>query len=123
MKNKYAKNKINLSVDCSDADLYYNTLPCGNIEIVEDYRVFLTYLFAQAGINVNNINTLEEFEKSRELSNSYSEKALLWWTEKSNNKFYIKAFKALLSRDNETFLKEIEKGQRYSYMRKNLIHN
>lgn len=64
MKNKYAQTQSNLSIDCSDVDLYYNILPCGNVEIIEGYRVFLTYLFAQAGININNINTQEEVEKS-----------------------------------------------------------
>ena len=108
----------NMNTGYSDADLYYNTLPSGNIEIVDEYRAFLTYLFAQAGININNITTPEEFEKSSKLSRPYSEKALIWWTEKSNNKFYIKGFKALLARDNETFTKEIEKGQQLESMRK-----
>lgn len=101
-------------------NIYYSSSSHVNISINEEYRPFLTFLFAQAGINLNDVNTHSQFHNAYEVSRPYFDIAAKWQCDKLNNKYYSKAFEGLLNKEFDSFDAEIEKGNRLELLRKNI---
>ena len=103
--------------------IYYHTLPNGEIKFVDDYVPFLTYLFALAGYNIKNIKTPGAFEYAFESAAPFFDKAAQHQIAKLNNKYYNRAFKKLAEGDMTNFVEDCQKGNRLSQLRKNTLTN
>ena len=107
----------------SSKQIYYNKLPNGEIKFVDEYVSFLTYLFSQAGFNIKNIKTPQAFERAFESADPYFHKAIMFEINKSNNKYYTRAFQNIAEGNIEDFEKYCLKGNKFNMLRKNMIVN
>ena len=103
--------------------LYYKELPNGEIQFADDYVPFLTYLFAQAGFNIKNIKTPQTFERAFESADPYFHKAIMHEINKSNNKYYTRAFENIANVEISNFVEDCQKGNQLNLLRKNTITN
>ena len=98
--------------------LYYIEMPNGTLQFNDDYVPFLTYLFAQAGISLTHIKSPQAFEQAFEMADLYFHEI-----NKSNNKYYTRAFQNITEGNIENFIQDCEKGNRLSQLRKNTVTN
>ena len=103
--------------------LYYTELPNGTLQFNDDYVPFLTYLFAQVGILFTQIKSPQAFERAFEMAEPFFHKAIMFEINKSNNKYYTRAFQNIANGDIENFVEDCQKGNRLSQLRKNTITN
>lgn len=93
----------------------------GCLTIHKRHRRLLTHLFAQAGINIHDIKTEDDFDRAIRASIPYFWSSFLWEIEQHDNKYYLGAFTALLQGDHKRFHSQTRKGHLLNDMRKNTL--